>query len=140
MITNDDEWDAALLAAAKLIEEGHFSDLRGVMARKKRDREDAQLRLKTMKEVREGLSTSVLSLMRDKQTTPKQMLTELVKFSKIMTANCVRKAMYLADAGYLTLYVKIQVAGDWSNVVGGTQVYTFDLSEKGKALLEDSEE
>lgn len=44
--------DAVLEYAAQLVEEGSFTDLAGIWSKRKRDREDAELRRKTKEETR----------------------------------------------------------------------------------------
>ena len=70
--------DQALEHCARMIEEGSFLDLQGIMARRKRDRENAQLRMEARIEMRKEMAEHLRAFIKRPDLDPVNVLRRIV--------------------------------------------------------------
>jgi hypothetical protein len=129
MIQPDKVCDETLEYAAQLVETPHFLELRGVMAKRKRAREDAELRRKTWEEFR----TETASYLRAMKTRPE--LSAASALARIAEHGChghLVDAWPLAWKGWLNIYAVVRCN---SNGVPPETEYRVELTDKGRVVL-----
>lgn len=130
--------DEVLEYAARLIEELTFSDIGGIMAKKKRDREDAQIRIKTIEENRADCARHIRAFKSRPDLDAKQVLRELSQLggNPDVAVMHLRDAWPLAWKGWLKIYCVVCCT---SNCIPPTTKYHIEITEKGRAILADKE-
>lgn len=129
--------DEILMEVASWVEEGDLRDFVGICAKRKRDREDAALRMETAKVVRAQLAKMIRGRMENKVGDPIDFLkcVQAGGYEKFYTGHTLRQAFALADKGLLLIFAETQVGGPHTNTVGGYTKYNIGLTEKGIAYL-----
>lgn len=129
--------EAAMLEAVSWLLEGDLPSAVGILAKRKRQREDAALSMKVSREVRQRMADMILSRVNNKFGDPVIFLADVDagRLDRMATSRDIRRALYLADRGLLTVFVNTQIAGPWSNTIPPTVRYHFELTDAGKALL-----
>lgn len=125
--------DEAMEYAARLIEDVSLTDLRGTMAKRKRDREDALLRLETRKELRSELAAHIRAFINRPDLEPKAILQRIKDGD--------RAEWLMADAWPLAWKGLCQIEAHIvcnSNSVPPETSYTIKLTERGEAMLAQS--
>ncbi len=127
--------DEILEYAAKLIEDTDLSDMAGVWAKKKRDREDAGLRHKTSEEVRARCAAHIRAMKKRPELGPVGLLREL---AGLPSDNYMGHVMHLRDAwplawkGWLNIECILKTN---SNGVPPETEYRIVLTDKGRDIL-----
>lgn len=135
MIQDFESADEALEYAAKLIEDTDLSDMAGVWAKKKRDREDAALRLKTSEEVRKRCAAHIRAMKKRPELSPVETLrglAELPEDTYLGHVMHLRDAWPLAWKGWLDIQCIIKTN---SNGVPPETAYRIVLTDKGRDVL-----
>jgi hypothetical protein len=101
--------DAAMLEAAKWAEEGSLLDLCGIASKRKRDREDADLRRKTAIETRTRLAELIRARVANRFDRPDEMLRDIANGSYGHRLGL--STVELADA-FLLAQLELVAAGD----------------------------
>jgi hypothetical protein len=129
--------DAILLEVASWVEEGDFLSLAGILSPRKRQREDADLRIKTSQDVRARVADMIRGRMCNKVGDPVEFLADVKagNLAKNYTGWTLREAISLADKGLLHVRVSTQIAGPWNNTVGGNTEYSITLTDEGEKAL-----
>jgi len=130
--------DEILEYAAKLIEDTDLSDMAGVWAKKKRDREDAALRLKAAEDVRKRCAAHVRAMKKRPELSPIETLREMADLPSDTYPGHVmhlRDAWPLAWKGWLDIQCIIKTN---SNGVPPETEYRIVLTDKGRDVLRDS--
>lgn len=136
-IPSAEDRDAILLEVAGWVEESDLRDLQGVWAKRKRDREDAALRLETSKAVRSRLASMIRGRMENKVGDALEFLSDVKagRYERMLTGHTLREAIALANKGLLKVTVETQIAGPWNNTIGGNTEYHIQVTEKGEVVL-----
>lgn len=131
------ERDAILMEVAGWIEEGDLLSMAGILSKRKRDREDANLRIETSQAVRARMADMIRGRMANKVGDPLKFLRDVSdgRYENNYTGYTIREAIALADKGLLTVSVITKIAGPWNNVVGGATAYRIELTDEGRAAL-----
>lgn len=126
--------DAVLEWVAKWIEDRSLTDFRGVMARKKRDREDAELRCTTRAELRDEMARSVRAMIGREDLGPTAIL-ERIRDTKDGIGHVVllRDAWPLAWQGLVAIECRVMCN---DNTIPPRAEYRVTLTEKGREMLE----
>lgn len=128
--------DEVLEYAARLIEEASFTDLAGIWAKRKRDREDAELRRKTILETRQDCARLIRAFKNRPDLDAKNVLQRLSELRP-----CDNHVAYLKDAWPLAwkgwLNIKATVTCN-SNCVPPETGYQIEITEDGRAVLAES--
>jgi hypothetical protein len=127
--------DEILEYAAKLIEDTDLSDLAGVWAKKKRNREDAELRLRTAEDVRKRCASHIRAMKKRPELGPVGTLRELAGLSN---DSYMGHVMHLRDAWPLAWkgWVNIEcILKTNSNGVPPETEYRIVLTDKGRDIL-----
>lgn len=127
--------DTIIEIIASRLRESSLRDLHGVMAKRKRDREDADLRRRTRVEQREEIAQWVLSFRSDKGNSTLALLRQVADGERqdFAYGPHVAAALY---AGLLDLEVSIPFNTHMANV---RTRYRLSLTEKGKERLTAAE-
>lgn len=131
--------DEILEYAAKLIEETDFSDLAGVLAKKKRDREDAELRLKTSGDVRRRCAAHIRAMKARPDMGP---VGTLRRLADLPSDNYMGHVMHLRDAwplawkGWLDIQCIIKTN---SNGVPPETEYRIVITDRGRDVLREND-
>ena len=127
------ERDELLEAAARLIEALSLDELRGIMARRKRDREDADLRSRTIRETRKQCAAEVRRYKNNPRSDPLAVLERLAALREVGRHDLyLAEAWPLARSGWLRIEVSIVLN---SNSVPPPTEYRITLTDIGKAAL-----
>ena len=125
--------DEVLEYAASLIEETDFADLRGVWTKRKRHREDAELRLKTSEEVRKRCAEHIRAMKNRPGLTPIATLRKLSEAKAHCNhANYLHDAWPLAWKGWINIECAIKIN---SNGIPPETTYRITLTDKGREIL-----
>lgn len=129
--------DAILMEIAGWCDEMDVLELPGILSRRKRVREDAQLRVETSRRVRGRMADLIRARMQNKDGDPVDFIEDVKagRFDKHYTGHTIREAIALADKGLLRVCAITQIAGPWNNVVGSNTEYRITLTDKGEAFL-----
>lgn len=129
-------YDDALEYAARLIEEISFADLGGIAARRKRDREDAALRVQTTKEVRAECARHIRAFIGRPDLSPVAKLREIAALDPEKDhVWSVRDAWGLAKKGWLKIELRIVIS---DNTIPPTMSYRIVLTDRGRAKLAET--
>lgn len=135
MIQEEKISDETLEYAARLIEEISFMDLCGIFAKRKRAREDAALRLKTIKETRKECAAHIRAFKKRPELSPVSVLRDLAELSDDGSyANYLSDAWPLAWKGWVNIECTI-IAN--SNCMPPETRYRIVLTDEGKKILEE---
>jgi hypothetical protein len=126
--------DDALEYAASLIEETDISDLHGVWAKRKRDQEDAELRMKTSEEVRRRCAAHIRAMKNRPDLTPLSTLRMIAETKEGYGGHVsyLHDAWPLAWKGWINIECTIKVN---SNGIPPETTYRITLTDKGRELL-----
>lgn len=134
MIQPDHIDDATLEYAARLVEGPSFADLRVVMARKKRAREDADLRYQARLELKAEIAAHLRAMKHRRDLDAMTVLARLAELSPDDRHDIhLRDAWPLAWKGWLRIDVTVCCT---SNSIPPEARYQISLTEKGRAILE----
>lgn len=128
--------DSALERTAQAIEEPGLTDLRGVMAKRKRDREDAELRRQVREECRKEFAERIREFKSDRNTDAVEVLRRLADLPE----NADHTA-YLTDAwpiawkGWVNIECTIICNSNW---VPPQNRFKIRLTDEGRHVLADS--
>lgn len=138
MITSDfADMDEVLEYAARLIEEQSFQDLAGILARRKRDREDAELRRKATAETRRACARHIRSFKNRPELDAKSVLRDLSELGPDDP-----HSMHLLDAwplvwkGWLNINCTIRC----NSIIPSMTEYRIEITERGRAVLAEAAE
>lgn len=124
--------DEVLEFAAHLVEQMSLAELRGIMAKKKRVREDAQLRSATIREHKSEMA----SLIRSQKGRPDgdvRTLQEIAALTEEYTHTIVvRRAWALMERGLCRIAVTFDCA---DRVLSPTPAFRVTLTDEGRAAL-----
>lgn len=128
--------DEVLEYAAQLIEESSIEDWAGAWAKRKRIREDSELRYKTAQEVRQSCARHVRAFKHRPELDAKSVLKDLSELKPD-----ARHDMHLRDAWPLAwkgwLNIKCTVICN-SNCIPPEMEYRIEITEKGHAVLAET--
>jgi hypothetical protein len=130
--------DVVLEWAARRIEAGSFSDLRGVAAKRKRDREAAQMRIETAKEVRAEAAALLRAFISRSDLDVRSILAEIAgldpdkRHDRLLTG-----AWPLAWKGLVDIECRVLCN---SNQMPPPVNYRITLTERGRAMIEKAED
>lgn len=127
--------DEVLEYAARLIEDPSFLDIAGIWAKRKRDREDADLRRKTIEQARKDFADHIRAF---KGRRDMDLISELRDIAALEPADSVSHVVELRRAWPLAWkrLVKIEVTIDCAdNTIPPAARYRISLTEKGRELL-----
>lgn len=123
--------DEILEYAALMVEESSLLDLRGIMAKRKRDREDAALRMAAREELRKEIAERIRYSKNSRKGDAMAVLAAL--------PDDYRHDMHLTDAWPLAWkgWVDIEMTVTTnSNSVPPEAQYRIRLTDKGRAILD----
>lgn len=126
--------DKTLEWAAQFIEQHDFIDIAGIAARKKRDREDAELRMKTRHAIKAEMANHMRAFKSRRDLDAREVLRRVVEWSD--ESHCgisLTEAWPLAWKGWLDIHAHIKCN---SNQVPPQTHYTVTLTERGRKILE----
>lgn len=126
--------DAVLEWVARELEEGDFRDIMGVMARRKRDREDAQLRSRARVEMRQEFADYLRAMVGRDDLSAVSVLRNIAELDP--TADHVvelRHAWPLAWKGWLNIECILTTN---CNQIPPAARYLITLTERGRAMLQ----
>lgn len=124
--------DEILEEVALHIEELSFLDFRGVAAKRKRDREDAALRVKTIGETRKHLAAEIRGLKGNNRGDAVEVLKTLSELGDDWHEPYLRDAWPLAWKGWVDIHASVKLN---SNSIPPETEYRITLTDKGKAVL-----
>lgn len=117
--------------AARLVEDVSLTDMRGIMGKRKRDREDAKLRLEIRKELRAELAAHIRAFINRPDLEPKAILQRIADGED---ANwMLPDAWPLAWKGLVRIEAHIVCN---SNSIPPETSYTISITEKGLSMLD----
>lgn len=125
--------DDILEEAALAVEERSLLDMRGILAKRKRVREDAELRMKVREEQRTELAELIRSLKTNRRRDSLSVLADLAEIPEGRPHD-----LYLTDAwplawkGWLNIHCNICCS---SNGIPPRIEYRIELSDEGRAAL-----
>lgn len=128
--------DEVLEFAAQLVESPNLSELRGIMARRKREREDAQLRSQTISDFKAEMA----ALIRSQKGRPDADLRTLREVAALEDNDfdhvlVVRRSWPLMARGLCHIAVTFDCA---DAVISPTPAFRVTLTEEGRALIESA--
>lgn len=126
--------DEILEYAALIVEESSLLDLRGIMAKRKRDREDAALRMVAREEMRKELAERIRYSKNSRKGDAMAVLADIAALP-----DDYRHDMHLTDAWPLAWkgWVDIEMTVTTnSNSVPPEAQYRIRLTDKGRAILD----
>lgn len=124
--------DAVLEYAARLVEEGSFADLRGIWSKRKRDREDAELRRQTKEETRKECAEFIRAFKSRRDLDAVNVLRKISEQSDTAYSIHLIDAWPLAWKGWLNIYCTVKCN---SNCLPPETIYRIELTDEGRALL-----
>lgn len=132
--------DEALEFAAQLVEEDSILDMAGIFARRKRQREDAELRANVRKEHRAELARRLRSLKSRPDLTPAAILRRIAEFvdnpAHQRHERHLTEAWPLAWMGWVDITASIRCN---SNTIPPEVQYRITVTEKGRLALAAAE-
>lgn len=126
--------DATLEWAAQEIEQGSLLDLRGIMAPRKRDREDAELRMAARRDLRKELAEHLRAFKSRRDLDARETLKRVVERSN--ESDCgiaLDDAWPLAWKGWINIHATILCN---SNQIPPETQYSVTLTDRGREILE----
>lgn len=129
--------DDALEFAAQLVEERSLLDLRGLMSRRKRDREDAQVRLSARDELRRELADLIRAFKDRPDLSPLTALKRIAEADDRSHELHLRDAWQLAAKGWVRVLVNVDCTG---NSIPPEARYRVEVTERGRRVLEGAPE
>lgn len=129
----DSTVDEVLEFAARLIEDLSFSDIGGIMAKRKRDREDAQLRLETIERNRKDCARHIRAFKSRTDLDALRTLSELPAGTDHVMH--LRDAWPLAWKGLLHINCTIRCS---DNCIPPQTSYQIEIRKKGRELLAEA--
>jgi hypothetical protein len=136
MLQRDDMTaDEALEYAARLIEDMSLVDFGGVWAKKKREREDAELRAATTKKVRADCAAHIRAMINRPDLSPRAVLQRIAESQR--GEFLLRDAWPLAWKGLCRIEARVVCN---SNSIPPETSYVITLTEKGRAILDGKPE
>jgi predicted P-loop ATPase len=127
--------DDALEEAARFVEGLDFREMQGIWAKRKRDRENADLRGKTIRETRERIAEELRGLKTHRRHDAKAMLAGIAaQIERGQTPTQV-DAWPLAWKGWVNIYAITRCN---TNVYPGETTYRIELTDKGRAVLAET--
>lgn len=135
MMPDFKDTDAVLEFAAQLVEEGSFADLAGIWSKRKRDREDAELRRKTKEETRAECARFIRAFKSRDDLDPVNVLREFAEGDGQENAHRLDliRAWPLAWKGWLNIEAIMKCN---SNCVPPETRYRVTLTDDGRAVLD----
>ena len=125
--------DDVLEYAARLIEDASLLDLRGIMAKRKRDREDADLRFRTIQETRAEMARHIRAMKSRPDLDARSVLARLAALPASGRHDMeLRDAWPLAWKGWLN--IKCIVICNSNSVPPETE-YRIELTDLGRGIL-----
>jgi hypothetical protein len=126
--------DDILEYAARLIEDTDISDMRGIMSRRKRDREDSELRMLTSAEVRQRCASQIRAMKERPDLTPEATLRDIAENEGGYQGHAMilRDAWPLAWKGWVNIECRIRCN---SNCVPPETEYWITLTDRGRKVL-----
>ncbi len=125
--------DAVLEYAARLIEDMHFSDLAGIHAKRKRDREDAAVRVAAIEATRKECARHIRAFKARRDLDVETILKRIAALKPGRRHDAeLREAWPLAWKGLVKIEATISVA---CNSVPPDTHYTISLTDKGRTLI-----
>ena len=128
----DNVCDTTLEYAAQLVEESSLRDWRGAMAKRKRQREDAELRRQARAEMRIELADYIRAMKARPDRTPLAVLAHLAELDGDDHAAYVRDAWPLAWKGWVSIHASVRCD---SNCLPPEQSYRIELTDAGREAL-----
>jgi hypothetical protein len=131
--------DDALEYAAQLVEEMHFGDLRGIMAKKKRDREDAALRVDTIKKTRKEMAAHIRAF----KDRPDLSLVTLLREAENLCGVGLDDSIILARGGWQLAskgWVKVTMTAECTtNQIPPPVHFEVRITDKGRTVLAEAD-
>lgn len=127
--------DEAMEYAARLIEDVSLLDFRGIASKRKRDREDAELRLQTAREVRAACASHIRAFINRPDLEPRAILQRVRDGEN--AAWLMQDVWPLAWRGLVRIEAHVVCN---SNQVPPETYYTVALTERGERFLSEREE
>lgn len=124
--------DEILEWAAQLIEDTDLSDIRGVWAKRKREREDAELKLAASKEARAKCAAHVRAMKSRPDLDAKSVLRHLAGLPAVQHRLYLRDAWPLAWKGWVNIECRLKCNGNSSETD-----FHIALTDKGRAALSE---
>lgn len=130
--------DDALEYAARLIEETDLSDMAGIWAKRKRDREDAALRLKAAEETRRRCAEHIRAMKKRPDLSPVATLRDIAEAKEGHRGHAMllKDAWPLAWMGWVDIECTMKCN---SNCVPPESSYRVTLTDKGLAVLANAD-
>lgn len=113
------------------LDEPSFLDLRGIIAKRKRDREDADLRMRTRQEQRRELASWVRSFKSDKGNSPLRFL-ESVRDGKADQYSWGPEVVAAILGQLVTVTLEMEMSSHLPNC---ERRYRFSITDKGMGML-----
>jgi len=126
--------DEALEFAARLIEEANFGDVLGIAAKKKRAREDANLRMEARLEMKRECARTIRAFKGRRDLDAVEILRRIADDAEKTGQAGINliEAWPLAWKGWLDIHCKVKCN---SNCLPPETIYTIELTERGRAML-----
>lgn len=126
--------DATLEWAAQFIERLSLSDIVGIAARRKRDREDAALRASVREELKREMAEHLRALKSRRDLDAREILRRVIEWSDGSDFGIgLTDAWPLAWKGWLNIHATITCN---SNQIPPETRYSVTLTERGRRILE----
>lgn len=132
MVIEEDLCAATLEWAARKIEDPDFLDMGGTGAKKKRTREDAELRMATRIALKKELAALLRAFKNRDDLAPRAILREILEAPAGRMALLVRDAWPLAWKGLVDIRVSMEIT---QRSIPQRADYIITLTDKGRALL-----
>lgn len=125
--------DEILELAAQIAEQSSLLDLRGIMSKRKRDREDASLRMAAREELRTEIADHIRYAKASRRHDPIAILADLAALPDDYRHDMhLTEAWPLAWKGWLDIEMTVRTN---SNSVPPEAQYRIRLTEEGRAVL-----
>ena len=118
--------------AARLIEEGTFADWKGALSRRKRDREDAELRRLARQEARKEAAAYVRAMANRPDLSAAAVLDRIASAPERQHVLLLRDAWPLAWKRLVRIEALLDCA---SNTIPPETTYRITITDKGRDLL-----
>jgi DNA-binding MarR family transcriptional regulator len=130
----DQSRDDILEEVAQWVERFDLLSYAGIISRKKRDREDAALRVKVTEDLRKKIAAEVRWMKTRRDRDAKQIVQDLSELGDFNHVLHLRDGWKMASLGYVRIKVIIDAT---SNQVGPPTEYKITLTDKGRELIAD---
>lgn len=122
--------DAVLAWVARELEQGNFLDLRGIASRRKRDREDADLRMRARQEMRREFADYIRAMAGREDLEPAALLRQIAALSPTGNhAAHLIDAWPLAWSGWVVIECILKASSNW---IPPEQHYRITLTTEGR--------